>query len=148
MALGWFWLSLGVALMLMEIAAPGFVIFFFGLAAATVGVIKFALPGSFTLVWQVASFSALSIIYIALLRRFLKSVFLGDKNGAAAVPGVAGEYVGRTGTVTAAIEPPLAGRVMIGDAEWNAEADTPLAAGMTVRVVSERNLTLKVAPVA
>ena len=34
---GWLWLYAGAILMLMEILAPGFVIFFFGLAAATAG---------------------------------------------------------------------------------------------------------------
>ena len=56
------------------------------------------------------------------------------------------ENVGRHGVVTMAIKPPLPGRVMVGDAEWTAEADTGLEAGASVRVVAQRNLTMKVAP--
>ena len=48
------------------------------------------------------------------------------------------------GRVTAAIDPPLAGRVVIGDAEWTAVADVPIAVGSDVKVVYNRNLTMKV----
>ena len=69
---GWLWLYAGAILMLMEILAPGFVIFFFGLAAATVGLVRFAVGDAFTLTWQLAAFSALSIVYILVLRRWVQ----------------------------------------------------------------------------
>ena len=34
---GWMWLYVGAGLMLAEILMPGFVVFFFGLSAATLG---------------------------------------------------------------------------------------------------------------
>ena len=39
--------------MLAELLLPGFVIFFFGLSAATVGLIRFALGDAFTLTWPI-----------------------------------------------------------------------------------------------
>ena len=39
---GWLWMYLGAFLMLLEIVSPGFVIFFFGLSASTVGLMRFA----------------------------------------------------------------------------------------------------------
>ena len=138
----WLWLYIGVACMLLEILMPGFVIFFFGLAAATVGLIKFAFFESFTLTAQFAAFSILSILYIAVLRRWLKNIFLGDTTET--VGTLAGEFIGRTGKVTVAIKPPASGRVEIGDAEWQAVADSEIGEGALVEVVSQQNITMKV----
>ena len=49
LAAKWIWLYIGAFLMLAEIMAPGFVIFFFGLAAATIGLLLFVLPSGFEL---------------------------------------------------------------------------------------------------
>ena len=138
----WLWLYFGAFLMLAELLLPGFVIFFFGLSAATVGLFRFALGESFTLTWQLAAFSVFAIVYLAVLRRLLKRIFTGHAKEEKL--GFGQEAVGRIGKVTAAIEPPKTGRVMIGDAEWTAEADTPVAVGADVKVVSQNNLTMKV----
>lgn len=142
---GWYWIYAGCAFMLLELVAPVFVFCFFGLAAATVGVIRLGLGEAFSLTWQLAVFSACSVLYIVLLRRWLKSVFVGDKVDRDA--SISGECVGRPGLVTTAIAPGVPGRVMIGDAEWNAEADATIAVGAAVRVVAQSNLTLTVVAV-
>ena len=140
----WLWIYAGLALTLLELAAPGFVLCFFGLAAASVGALRAIFGESFDATWQFAAFSVLSVLYIVLLRRMLKRVFVGDKSGAA--QGFGSEYVGRKGKVTEAVNSPQNGRVMIGDAEWTAAADVPIAAGVDVEVVAQDNLTLKVRP--
>ncbi len=139
---GWLWLYAGAFLMFLELMLPGFVVFFFGLSAATVGLIRFGLGSAFSGTWQMIAFSAFSVVYILLLRRWLKSVFAGrtEKDGT----DFDNEYVGRCGKVTVAIAPPLAGRVEIGDAEWTATADHAIPAGTDVKVVSNKNLTMKV----
>ena len=63
------WIDAGAALMLLELIAPGFVLCFFGLSAASVGLLKFALGDAFTPTGQLAAFSVVSILYIVLLRR-------------------------------------------------------------------------------
>ena len=136
------WLYFGAFLMLMELLAPGFVIFFFGLSAATVGLCRFVFGEAFAFTWQLAAFSGFSILYLVVLRRWLKKTFLGGK--VEAKTDFDNEYVGRVGKVTQAIDPPLTGRVEIGDAEWTAAADAPVALGATVEVVSQNNLTMKV----
>ena len=143
---GWLWIYAGLALMLLELVAPGFVLCFFGLAAATVGALRFLFGASFDATWQTAAFSALSVLYIVLLRRVLKKVFVGERDGAA--NGLSNGYVGRVGQVTEAIEPPKTGRVLLGDAEWTATADAPVSAGTDVTVVAQRNLTMTVRPLA
>ena len=138
----WLWLYAGAFLMLMELLAPGFVIFFFGLSAATVGLCRAVFGEAFTLTWQLAAFSVFAILYLAVLRRWLKTVFTGDLDTSKS--DFNNEYVGRIGKVSSAIKPPLAGRVSVGDAEWTAEADGPIGVGADVKVISQNNLTFKV----
>lgn len=128
--------------MLLELIAPGFILCFFGLSAATVGVLKFAFGDVLTPTGQLAAFSAFSILYILILRRYLKRVFVGGK--VETKTDFDNDSIGRIGKLTAAVLPPLTGRVMLGDAEWTAEADRPIEAGANVRVVAQQNLTMKV----
>ena len=138
----WLWIYAGAALMLLELIAPGFILCFFGLSAATVGVLRFVFGEAFALTWQLAAFSAFSVLYIVILRRYLKRVFVGGK--VETKTDFDNESVGRVGRLTAAIRPPLTGRVMLGDSEWTAESERPIEVGADVRVVAQQNLTMKV----
>ena len=146
LSVGWIWLYVGAGLMLAEILTPGFVMFFFGLSAATVGLLVLLLPAPFnpSLMWQLALFSLFSLIYLVTLRRYVKNIFLGDNGKGSALQD---EFVGRVGEANTAISPDLPGRVLIGDAEWDAMSDSPIPAGSRVRVVARRNLTLMVVAV-
>jgi membrane protein implicated in regulation of membrane protease activity len=140
---GWLWLYAGAGLMLAEILMPGFVVFFFGLSAATLGALILVLPEAFhlTLAWQLALFSIFSVVYLVTLRRYLKSVFLGDSEDRLSA---ADDFSGRIGEVVAPISQGLPGRVLVGDAEWDAVAVGNIAAGSKVKVLSRKNLTLTV----
>ncbi len=135
----WLWLYAGALLMLMEVMAPGFVVFFFGLAAATVGLALFAfdVPAA----GQLALFTACCIVYIVGLRRLMKALFMGETTETKAP---ASEFAGRLGKVVEEIRPEAPGRVLLGDAEWTAVAGECLAPGTEVRVVDQKNLTLAV----
>lgn len=143
---GWIWLYIGAFLMLAELLAPGFVVFFFGLAASTVGILIHVLPDTFHigLTWQLALFSFFCVLYLVTLRRYVKNVFLGDTETKGTVDA---EYAGRLGSVVSAIDPDIPGRILLGDAEWTASAAQPIPEGTKVRVVSRNNLTLTVEPV-
>jgi inner membrane protein len=138
----WLWVYAGAILMFLELISPGFVIFFFGLSAATVGLCRFVLGDLFTATWQMAAFSAFSVLYLVFLRRWMTNLFSGKSERATV--DFNNESVGRLGTITEAIKPPLTGRVMIGDAEWTAAADVPIAVGTNVKVIEQTNLTMKV----
>ena len=129
--------------MLAELASPGFVVFFFGLAAATVSLLKWMFP-SLPLWGQLAAFSVLSILYLLVLRKYLKKVFTGDKQES---PSIDNEYIGRVGRVVEVVRPDVPGRILLGDAEWTAKAATRLEPGTEVRVVAQENLTLAVEPI-
>jgi len=73
-----YWLYAGVALMLIEVMTPGLVSLFFGLAALTLALIVWLAP-ELAQGWQWILFSVLSVLYIVLLRKSLKSVFSGAR---------------------------------------------------------------------
>ena len=54
------------------------------------------------------------------------------------------EFVGRLGETITALSPGVPGRIVLGDAEWDAVSATSIAAGARVRVTARRNLTLTV----
>ena len=139
-AAAWIWLYIGAFLMLAEIVSPGFVIFFFGLGAATVAVSKWAVP-SLGLAAQLAIFSGASVLYLVVLRRYMKKLFLGESESS---PGISSEYVGRVGKVIETIRPEVPGRIELGEVEWKATASERLEAGTEVKVVAQDNLTMKV----
>lgn len=138
----WLWIYAGALLVLLELIVPGFILCFFGLAAASVGVCRFIFGLAFSPAWQFAAFSLFSVFYILALRHWLKSTFTGAKE--CTVADFEHVNVGRIGSLIAPIVPPCEGRVLLGDAEWVAIADAPIAAGVRVKVVSQENLTMKV----
>lgn len=138
----WIWLYIGAALMILELISPGFVVFFFGLAAATTGVLTWFMGDAFTMMWQVLTFAGLSIVYLVFLRRVVKKVFSGTVETSAS--NFEDDFPGKIAVVTEDINTPLSGRVMLGDSEWTAVADTSIEKGVNVRVVVRDNLTLKV----
>lgn len=140
----WLWIYAGSFLMLLELIVPGFVLCFVGLAAATVGVIRFFFGDSFGASWQLGIFSLATIFYIVVIRRALNGIFVGDR--VESKTDFNHEFIGRMARVTEAIEPPNAGRVLLGDAEWTAVSAVPISAETNVMIVAQDNLTMKVEP--
>ena len=133
------WLVAGVILIALEPVIPGFFVFFVGLGALTVSLISwaFGLP----LVWQWILFPVFSGLYILLLMKWVRGWFSGSSSVSA---NISQEYIGRIGKITETIQPPNAGRVMVGETEWNAVCDVPVEAGASVKIVAQENLTFKV----
>ena len=73
------WLALGLILMAVEIVAPGFIIFWFGLGAALTALLSFiGFIESATFQWLI--FFASSILFLALWFGFLKKRFYSKIN--------------------------------------------------------------------
>ena len=134
------WLLSGIALMIVEVATPGFVIGFFGLAAITVAALTKLIPMSQG--WQWLAFSVLTILYIVALRKWLKSIFVGEKNKSVGNPD--DSSIGQIVKVTEDIKKNIGGRVDLFGASWMAVAETDIPKGATVRVIGKENLTVKV----
>jgi len=139
-----FWLVLGLALMAAEIITPGFVLFFFGLSALTVGGVVFFIQPEQVELWHVFLFAVLSVVYLLALRRIFKRTFMGRTAGDGQQ--AFDDFAGQMATVTQAIAENAPGKVEFRGAAWTAAADAPIAAGTRVRIHRKDNLTLFVQP--
>lgn len=135
-----YWLYLGIGLILLEVATPGLVSLFFGMAALSVGLLVWAFPGV-NQGFQWILFAVLSVLYLLLLRRLFKKIFSGSSEVSG---GVADEFAGKMAVVVERIEPTRPGRVEFIGSTWKAEAATAIEPGTSVRIVGKENLTLRV----
>ncbi|GAA5481646.1 NfeD family protein [Haloferula sargassicola] len=139
------WLIAGVVLILAEFAAPGFVIFFFGIGAILTALTTWlgwtSELGSQAIVFGISSFALLFG-----LRRFAKAIFVGSADPTTG--DLDDDFTGREARVLRDIPGGTTdGRVEIKGAEWKARSATPIAAGNTVIIEWREGLTLHVRPV-
>ncbi|MEO0385657.1 MAG: NfeD family protein [Pseudomonadota bacterium] len=135
----WTWITLGIALLGLELLAPGVFFMWLGIAAIAVGLVAFFNDMS----WQVELilFAVFALTSIIAGRRFFARQ--GDETTDA--PGLnerGKSYLGREIT----LDEPLVGgrgRVKLGDTLWRVEGPD-LPAGARVRVAGARGATLQV----
>jgi membrane protein implicated in regulation of membrane protease activity len=137
----WNWLIVGLALMALELIAPGVFMFWLGLAALLVGMLSFVIHPSWQL--QFLMFAAFAVAAVPLWRRLAR-----QKPGENSNPFLnkrADALVGRVFT----LDKPIidgAGTVRIDDTIWRvAGPDAP--AGSRVKVVQADGASLTVAGV-
>lgn len=136
------WFLIGLAMLLLELALPGLIIFFFGIGACVVAFI--CLLTDISLNTQLTAFLVFSVVLLLTLRRWLKNVFVGKVDVKESTDELLHELVGKKATVTREIRPDHDGRVEVHGTNWNAEADEAIPEGTTVEIVGKRNITLKV----
>ena len=141
---GWAWVAGGLALLGIELVAPGAFAIWAGLAALSVGVITLA---DLSVGWwgwqsQVTVFAVLSVMFAFAAKRTLDYGATDADDGDLNQP--ARRLVGRTGPLLDPISGGE-GRVKLGDTLWRVQGpDMP--AGSRVRVVGEDRGTLLVEP--
>jgi membrane protein implicated in regulation of membrane protease activity len=138
----WAWLTLGVLLAGLEMLLPGYYLIWIALAAILTGVLTAFLP--FGIAPQVVIFVGLALLSVFSARRFLSenpivsADPLMNRRGA--------RMIGQTARVVQPIRHG-AGRVHIGDGEWNARG-ADAGEGEWVRITGSEGSTLLVEPVA
>ncbi len=135
------WFLVGLGLLLLELAIPGFVIIFFGAGAWVT-----ALVCAFTdlsLNWQIFIFLLASLLGLVLLRRYLRRRFFGrtDKETEDQLE----EFIGKKALVVEDFKNNL-GKVEFKGTRWSARCETPLKKGDWVVIQSKESLTLSVKP--
>ncbi len=136
------WFLAGIACFLVEMALPGFILFFFGIGAWCVALVLAVTELSLTS--QLLIFLLSSLLTLFLLRTKLRTVFLGgafEQDDSVVIDPVEG-----TGVVTDDIIPPAVGRVKYGGSFWNAVADKTINAGTPVDIIGKNDLTVTVRP--
>lgn len=136
------WLIAGIVLILAEFAAPGFIVFFFG-----VGAILTAITTWLGITPETASqslvFGISSLALLFGLRRFAKGIFVGSSDPTSG--DLDDDFTGREARVIQDIPGGIAdGRVEIKGAEWKARAEAPIPAGSTVIIRRREGLTFYV----
>jgi membrane protein implicated in regulation of membrane protease activity len=139
-----FWFLAGIVFLALELLLPGLIVFFFGLGAWSTALVLYLLPMS--LANQLMVFLVSSLLFLVLLRSFVKKIFLGRTLEVDAMD--QGGLLQGTGEVIEDILPPAYGKVKYGGSFWQARADQPLSRGTTVRILEKNNLTVKVGPLA
>ncbi len=134
------WFLVGIACYVIELALPGFIIFFFGFGAWCVALVLAVIDVSLT--QQLIIFLVCSLVTLGLLRSRLRSVFLGSALEQDESVNV--DSAQATGTVTEAIVPPAMGQVKYGGTFWRAAAGEEIPVGTVVDIVEKKDLIVKV----
>jgi inner membrane protein len=136
------WLLAGVLLMGLELLTPGFVVFFFGIGALMTGLLSLLIPGlSSSILAQLLTWSAGSLLSLFIFRRFFKKIFSGK---VIEDPGT-DEFVGQTAEVLEPITRNNPGRISFQGTTWKALTAGPdLAPGDRVTITKKDNLTFTV----
>jgi len=135
------WFLAGVALLLAELALPGFVLLFFALGAFAAALLAYAFglgAGGQFVVFLAASFTG-----VALLRRMFLRVFRGRTRS----PGGAGPDgedrqladigAGKTAVVTRAVGPGLMGEIKFRGSFWRAQSAQHVGEGGNVVIIGQ-----------
>ena len=140
----WHWEIAGLALVLLELAVPAFFVIWFGFGAMLVGLALLVAPGLALSVqiglWVLASV-AMVVLWFRVFRRSQHKTLVGT---------AAGEVIGEVGLLVSAVAPFERGKVrfqrpVLGAEEWACMAESAIAAGERVRVVSVEGSFVKVA---
>ena len=135
----WSWIVLGLALMGLELLAPGVFFLWLGLAALLTGLIDWG----FGLSWQASalSFAVLSVVAVLAGRAITRRPDEEDE-AASNLNRRAHALVGQTFTLEAPIVDG-SGRIRVGDSSWRVTGPSA-PAGASVRVVRVEGATLVV----
>ncbi len=136
---GLIWLIAGVACFLLEMALPGFIIFFFGVGAWVTAIVCWLMPVSLNS--QLVIFLVSSLVTLFALRGYAKKTFIGvDAKDDTAVSATLGDRA----EVVEDIEPPAEGKISFSGISWRAIADEKIEKGSIVTIVSQDGLCMKV----
>ncbi len=140
----WHWEIAGLALVLLELAVPTFFVLWFGFGAMLVGLVllvqaDLSLTAQIS-TWVVASV-AMTVLWFRVFKRSQHKTLVGTAGG---------EVIGEVGLLVSAVAPFERGRVrfqrpVLGAEEWVCVAESAIAAGERVRVVSVEGSFVKVA---
>ncbi|MBN1153471.1 NfeD family protein [candidate division KSB1 bacterium] len=135
----WIWIFFAVLFIVAEIFTAGFFIFWFGIAAAVVGIL--ALFGVSS-VWQWIAFIVLSAVLTIISRRFADKFTSKQPDGIGA-----DRFLGRTGIVIEKIDNDKnTGRIRLDQEEWRAESvnDELIEVGTKVKILKVEGVHLVV----
>jgi len=136
------WFLIGLALFLLELVVPGFIIFFFGVGAWVTALI--CLMGNPGINLQIVIFAVVSVLSLMALRRMIQRKFFYSKGNKSEA--VEDEFTGKEGIAITDFGKDKKGKVEFKGTIWNAESDSEIKEGKAVIIIKIENLVLKVEP--
>ena len=136
------WFLVGLGLVLAELAVPGVILVFIGVAAWLVAILDWMGVDSFSI--QLWIFGITSLVLVFGARRFVKGWFTGKESSESG--DIDEEFVGKVVTVVSEIEAGGFGLVELKGAQWKATSSESLAEGSQAVIKARDNITLEVAP--
>ncbi len=139
------WLLVGIFLLFLEFVLPGIVIVFFGIGACIVALI--CRLTDISLNTQLIIFLVSSVFLLLILRKWVKSIFLGRTTLKGGITDSMSQYIGQRAVVRAVIPAGGRGRVELFGTLWDAEAEENISEGTAVEVIGHSSILLKVKPI-
>jgi len=137
------WFIIGLALFLLELILPGFVIFFFGVGAwITALLCLIANPG---INLQVIVFAVTSVLSLLMLRKMIQKRFFYSKQELS--DQVEDEFSGKEAIAVNDFAPGKTGKVEFKGTSWKAESSSPIREGDRVIIKQKENFKLIVEPI-
>jgi inner membrane protein len=137
-----FWFILGLALFLLELVMPGFIIFFFGLGAWITALI--CLIGHPGINLQIIIFAITSTLLLIALRKIIQNKFLNSKGTRS--DDVDDEFTGKEAIAKIDFGGLKQGKVEFKGTSWTAESASEIAEGQRVVIIEKNSFKLIVEP--
>ena len=137
------WFIIGLALFLLELVLPGFIIFFFGVGAWITALLCL-LPNPPSINLQIIIFAVTSVLSLLALRKIIQRKFFYSKVDRSSA--VEDEFTGKEAIATANFSSEKKGKVEFKGTTWNAESQSDIKKGQTVIIIEKESFKLIVEP--
>ncbi|MDX9945770.1 MAG: NfeD family protein [Bacteroidales bacterium] len=136
------WFIIGLALFLLELVLPGFVIFFFGVGAWVTALLCLIADPGINL--QAIVFAVTSVLSLVLLRKMIQKRFFYSKDELSKQ--VEDEFTGKEAVALYDFGPGQTGKIEFKGTSWKAESTEPVKEGQIVIIRSKESFKLFVEP--
>ena len=128
------WFLIGLAFFILELSAPGFIVFFFGLGSWIVAIVLGLFKMNLNLNEQIILFILSSIFLLIILRKYLKDIFYGEQTIGNFEKNSNNENI--NAIVSKKIKPNEFGEIKFKGTFYKAKSDETIDIGVTVEVVN------------
>lgn len=136
------WFIVGLALFLLELVIPGFVIFFFGIGAWVTALLCLVADPGINL--QAIVFAVTSVLSLVALRKIIQKRFFYSKEELSNE--VEDEFSAKEAVALTDFNPGKTGKVEFKGTQWNAESESPITEGQRVVIKKKDSFKLIVEP--
>jgi inner membrane protein len=130
------WFFLGFVFFILEFLVPGFILFFFAIAAWIVALIVLIFDVSINM--QLVIFIISALITILLFRKWLQKIMLSKKH----TTQLEHEFIGKTAIAETSIGPDKEGKVDFKGTSWNARSEDAIQKGDHVIITGNESIVL------